>query len=57
MMSKCRSKNSSQVSLTVGIVIEDMERVIFLIFRIDPVAGKPAAQAVGTVMHRGDGAG
>ena len=39
-----------------GIVIKEMERVKILVVGIDPVPCKAAAQAVGAVVHDGNGA-
>ena len=38
---------------SVFIVVEQVECVLVFIFRVNPIAGKPAAQAVGTVINIG----
>ena len=41
--------------LRLRVVIKDVERIIIFIFRVNTIAGKPAAQAVASVMHNGNG--
>lgn len=55
IMSKCRSRKSSHSLRGGGAVVKQMERVIVLVFRVDPVGREPAAQPVGAVVHDGDG--
>ena len=41
---------------TLDRVLKHVEGIEVLVFGIDAIGGKPATQAVGTVMHHGDGA-
>lgn len=41
--------------LTHGIIVEYVKGIIFLIFRVNAIAGKTAPQAVASVVHNRDG--
>lgn len=41
--------------LTHGIIVEYVKGIIFLIFRVNAIAGKTAPQTVASVVHNRDG--